>query len=108
MSVKQEFQNVHFLGEVTFYKPINEFDSKLRNSTTPSVEGAKVYACSGSVVSITNFTNGIKNQTIKLIGDGNTTLVHGASIKTTTGANKLLAADRIYTLTLYNNVWYEE
>jgi hypothetical protein len=108
MSDKDERGIVRFLNEVFFFRTPREFDSRLSNSTTPSIEACKVFICSGTVVSVTNFLGGVQCQTIKIIGDGNTTLVHGTYIKTNTGANKVLAVGRIYCLTLYNNVWYEE
>lgn len=105
---KVEQAIVRFLGDVFFHRTPREFDSRLSSSTTPLVEGCKVFICSGTVVSVTNFLGGVQCQTIKIIGDGNTTIVHGTYIKTDTGANKVLASGRMYCLTLYNNVWYEE
>lgn len=78
-------------------------------STTPSVANVTVFKGSGSVVSITNFTKGVDGQTIRILGDGTTTIVHDATkICTNTGANKVLAVRKIYTFTLIDNIWYED
>jgi hypothetical protein len=56
---------------------------------------------------VTNFTHGQEGQEIKILGDGQTTLDFGASIKTNTGVDKLLLVNKVYTFTLFNNVWIE-
>jgi len=76
--------------------------------TTPSVENCEVFRCSGAVVTVTNFTKGTSNQSIAILGDGNTTISNNANIKTNTGANKLLAANKVYRFTYISNVWYED
>lgn len=85
-----------------------EGDDELANSTTPSVENLKVWKGSGNVVTVTDFLNGADNQTISVLGDGTTTISHNANIKTNTGANKLLAADKVYRFTFIDDVWYED
>ena len=60
-----------------------------------------------SAVTITSFTGGSEGQEIKILGDGFTTIANNSSIKTNTGANKLLQALKIYTFTLCLGVWYE-
>ena len=58
---------------------------------------------------ITNFTGGIVPMTIKILClDTNTTIANNATIKTNTGANKLLVANRVYTFSLDGTVWYED
>lgn len=76
--------------------------------TTPSVMDCLVWVCSSSVVTITNFDDGQEGQTIKLLGNANTTITHGSNIMTNTGANKALADDMVYTFTLIDNIWYED
>lgn len=60
-----------------------------------------------AAASISNFINGVNGQEIKILGDGFTTVSNNSSIKTNTGANKLLAANKVYTFTLFSDVWYE-
>lgn len=56
---------------------------------------------------LNTFTNGQQGQEIKVLGDGFTTAVNSTSIRTNTGANKLLAANRVYTFTLFDASWVE-
>ena len=60
-----------------------------------------------SAVNLTAFSNGAEGQQLVVFGDGNTTVVHGTSIKTNTGSNKLMASNRVYVFYYYNGVWYE-
>jgi hypothetical protein len=61
----------------------------------------------GTPTTITNFTGGYSGKTIRLLGNTNVTIANNATINTNTGANKVLLANRIYTFTRYNGVWYE-
>lgn len=57
---------------------------------------------------VTNFTGGYSGKTLRLLPvNSNVTIQNNTTIHTNTGANKLLAADKIYTFTNYNGVWYE-
>lgn len=77
--------------------------------TVPIIKGRNVLAFQNTApLSITNFTGGALYQTIKLIGDGFTTLKHNATIKNNTGADKLLAVNKAYNYTLINNIWIED
>jgi hypothetical protein len=77
-------------------------------NATPNVEGFRNwFAQNVGAFNVTNFTTGRGGQRISVIGDGFTTVVNGATIKTTTGANKLLAANRVYDFILSNGVWIE-
>lgn len=58
-------------------------------------------------VSVTDFLNAQEGQEIKVLGDGQTTIVHGTKIKTNTAANKLLAVNKIYTFTHFPPLWIE-
>lgn len=75
---------------------------------TPSVMDVNAFKCGTAVVTITNFRHGQEGQTIKILGHANTTISNNATIKTNTGANKVLAALKIYTFTMFSNVWYED
>lgn len=76
--------------------------------TEPDVSNIIRFVCSGDVVTVTRFKHGQEGQTIKILGDGNTTLEDGTYIKTNTAADKLLAADIVYTLTNFNGVFVED
>jgi hypothetical protein len=98
-----------FNGKVSFRFP-PEKDPSTLVGLTPTINGAEFVIGGGIVVSITNFLGGINGQDLKILGDGTTTLVHGTYIKTNTGANKLLAANKIYRLTYLDSakIWYED
>lgn len=86
-----------------------QWSGKFRNGdATPSVLNVNCWECHSSVVTITNFKDGQDGQTIRLLGNPNTTIQHGSFIKTNTGANKVLVADKIYKFTMFNGVWYED
>lgn len=74
----------------------------------PLVENINFLVCINTVATtITNFKKGAEGQTLRLLGEGQTSVANNANIKTNTGALKLLAANIIYTFTMYLNVWYE-
>ena len=56
---------------------------------------------------ITDMVNGQQGQTVRIIGNVNITMQNNAAIKNNTGADKVLASNRIYTYTRDNGVWYE-
>ena len=78
-------------------------------AATPSVADGNCFTVSNTgATTITNFTGGLNGQVIYLnTTTGNTTLKNNSTIKTTTGADKVLATDSLYKL-LYNGTkWYE-
>ena len=82
---------------------------------TPSVYQAEfLYAINTGFFTVTDFDKGSPHQVINIMGDGFTTVQHGTNIFTNTGANKLLAANKVYTFTRFETVpgnktwkWYE-
>lgn len=75
---------------------------------TPSVLNCLVHKCINiAPFDITNFSDGADGQTIRILGDGFTTVKNNATIKTNTTADKLLAAYKVYSFTLIEEVWYE-
>lgn len=103
-------EDIVYNGRVIFsVLPDNPTSTLTPASTTPLVTNGQVFESGGTLVSITNFLGAADGQTIRIRGDGFTTLVHGTYIKTNTGANKLLAANRLYTLTYFNDdlLWIE-
>lgn len=101
---------VEFLESVTFAQ-LSESPvlSVTPASTTVSVLNiSALNFANTSPVTVTNLLNGQEGQVIKILGDGNTTLDHGANILTNTGADKLLAANKVYTFTLFGTTWVED
>lgn len=98
-----------FLGRVIFQNLIEQPPSNIPEAdTTPSVLNRTRLVCTNtSSTNVTQFRYGQEGQEIKLLGDGFTTLVHGTYIKTNTGANKLLAVNKVYTFTRFNSLWIE-
>lgn len=60
-----------------------------------------------SAATVTNFTGGVQNQSLYLYGNANVTIQNNATIKTSTGADKVLAANKIYHYKLFGTVWIE-
>lgn len=76
---------------------------------TPSVQNVeKLKLRNTAPVTITKFDNGQENQEVSILGDGQTTIANNAFIKTNTGANKLLAVDKVYRFTMFNGIWIED
>jgi hypothetical protein len=55
---------------------------------------------------LSNFSGAADGQTIRVLGNANVTLVHGAGIVTRSGSNLSLVADTIYMFTKYGDRWY--
>lgn len=85
-------------------KPVASAGLTLTVINVLNVERIK-FANTGAVT-VTNFTDGQNGQEIILLGDGNTTVQHNTHIKTSTAANVLLAANRIYQFVQFDQVWY--
>lgn len=69
---------------------------------TPSVKNRKFFVgVNTSPVNVTDFLYGAPGQRIYILGDGNMTIKHGTFIFTNTGADKLLAADKVYRFTYF-------
>lgn len=102
-------ENVQFDGNTKFTQLIETQVDKLDlANTTPVVTNiTRFLALNTGPITVTNFLHGQSGQEIKILGDGYTTIAHNSSIATNTGANKLLAANKVYTFTLFANKWYE-
>lgn len=77
--------------------------------TTPSVKNVRCWICQNTgPVDITNFDDGQEGQTLKILGDGHSS-VDPASGKIVTASGAVaLMANKVYTFTLFNGVWYED
>jgi hypothetical protein len=87
-------------GEVHFLSLPKKWFSKFRASdTTPEVTNVEFWQANNTApTTITNFDKGQDAQCLHILGEGFTTIAHNANIKTNTGANKLLLADKVYTI----------
>lgn len=62
-----------------------------------------------AATTIAAITGGLQPQTIKLLAaDAFTSIANSATIKTNTGATKLLELNKVYTFTLFGTVWCED
>jgi len=82
---------------------------------TPSVANVRFLTIHSSFAGgiITNFLDGQDTQTLKILGDGSTTVDDNTNIKRP-GGSAILAAATIYTFTLFidpsslAHIWYED
>jgi len=107
--MQQHFEDNTFLGRTIFGQlpDINRQNSK--SETVPNVLNIQVLVFKNTgAVTVTNFVGSVDGQTLKLLGDGNTTIKNNSTIKTSTGADKLLAVNKFYTFTIIDDVWVED
>lgn len=107
--MKNELDDMQFLGRVIFGVLPDSPTSQFKNTATPEVTNGTVFKCSGSVVTVTNFIGGQDGQRLYLKGDGTTIISNNTTIKTNTGANKLLGANRMYVFVYFDSdkLWVE-
>jgi hypothetical protein len=108
--MKTEEEEVIFQAQVQFNVLEKIFPQKFKAAdTTPSVLNLRKFLANNvGAVTVTQFDDGAEAQEISILGEGFTTVANNANIKTNTGANKLLAANKIYRFTRINGVWYED
>ena len=100
-------EEVLFLNQTTFNLLPKKFVGTLTVSATPIVSSVEIWKSPSSGVTVTNFLGGAEGQNLYILGNGNLTVSHNATIKTSTGANKVLAANKIYHFKLIDAIWYE-
>jgi hypothetical protein len=106
--MKTEKEEVIFESTVHFLThPKTYLDSFFAGDTTPSVKNRTVFLSPGSATTVTNFDEGSEGQCVRILGNGNLTVSHNTTIKNNAAGNKVLAANKMYTFTLVNGVWYE-
>lgn len=96
-----------FTGPIEFQQLPKTYVDSVSGTTFNVANLIAVIAVNTAPTNVTDFLRGASGQTIRILGDGQSTVVHSALIKTNTGANKLLASNKVYTFTRFNNVWYE-
>lgn len=75
---------------------------------TPIVANLTNILSHDTAETVTEFKQGQPGQTLVILGNGNTTIQQNATIKTNTGADKLLLADIVYRFTYFSGIWYED
>jgi hypothetical protein len=107
--VKQISSPIQFLSTVQFAElPANPVQTVQNTATTASVLNITRLKFTNTVATtVTNFLSGQDGQNILVLGDGFTTIANNSNIQTTTGANKLLTANRVYSFTFFGTKWYE-
>lgn len=101
-------EDLIFQGQTEYNQlPKTVIDTFQAGDAAPSVNGIEVIQCNSTVVTITNFTKGFSSQKLYVKGHPNTTIANNTNIKTNTGSNKVLVADRLYLFVNINDVWYE-
>jgi hypothetical protein len=85
------------------------FDALNSASATPTVaSGGRNFTLADTGFNITNFTDGLIGQEIRLFPDFSGTIVNGASIQLAGGANFVMAAgDSLTLIKKPDGVWYE-
>ena len=100
---------VQFLSTVQFSElPQDQPQTVQPSNLTPSVLNiTRLKLVNTGATTVTNFKFGQEGQNILILGDGFTTVANNTNIQTSTGANKLLVANRVYSFTLFGSKWYE-
>jgi len=82
---------------------------ELISGATPSIE-QQTHLEFFSTSAITNFLDGQEAQTIKVLGDGASSVAHNANIKRNTAgqASAILLIDQVYTFTYKDAIWSED
>jgi hypothetical protein len=100
---------VDFLATVRLYQlietPIEIVDSSPTIINVLNI--TRVELQNTSAVTVTNLIGGQEGQEVKFRGDGFTTIQNGTNFFTNTGANKLLAVNKVYTFTKFSSGWIE-
>lgn len=108
--MRTESEAVAFIAPVQFrIIPTRIAQRFTASDTTPSVLNHEYWIANNTgAVTITQFDDGSDCHELRILGDGFTTVANNTKIKTNTGANKLLAANKVYKFTNFNGVWYED
>lgn len=72
---------------------------------TPDVSNKRIFeGANTGAVNVTDFINGSLGQRLFIRGDGQMTIINSAIILTNTGANKLLAVNKVYKFTYFERI----
>ena len=108
--MRRFLEEVVFDGPSEFIKlPTKRLNKFTAGDTTPTVKDSEHLKTQNvGAVTVTQFDDGQEQQRLHILGDGFTTVANNANIKTNTGANKLLAANKVYRFTNFEKVWIED
>lgn len=106
--MRKQVEDVQVIGRTYFHTLPDENVSGSALQTIPDATNVTflVFQNTGAV-SVTNILGGLNGRQLRVKGDGNTTIDNNSNIKTSTGANKLLSVNGVYSFTYYQGVWYE-
>lgn len=104
--VRRVTAECQFEAPVTFLALPKKYLNELL-TTTPNVFNKEHFTSHSTSTTVTNFLNGQPQQSLYILGNGNTTVDHNADIKTASGAPLLLATDIVYHFMFINSVWYQ-
>jgi hypothetical protein len=108
MSTRRETDFIIFSVGCSFPVLPNANTDQSKGQTELNINNIEFLALVNTApVTVVNLTSGSQGRSVKFLGDGQTTFANNTVIKTNTGANKLLAVDKVYVFTLYNNLWIE-
>lgn len=106
--IKTQLDDIYVNGKTYYAQLPEENVFKSVGQTTPNVSQLTLLVFQNTgAVSVTDLVGGNEGNELRIIGDGFTTLVFNTRIVTNTGANKLLAANKYYSFTMFNKVWIE-
>lgn len=113
--ITNSVDNNRLTDEISVEAPVRQqvlekkYARNSKGDTTPSVLNTEklAFANVGATL-VTKFDDGQPNQEVTILGDGQTTIANNAVIKTNTGANKLLAVNKVYRFTNFAGIWYED
>lgn len=112
MPKRTDNDDIQFNGLIGFKNIPIQITTQWRTGvTTPSAFGVNVASTANTVpVSVTDIIGAVDGQYLRILGDGLTTIVNSARMRTNTGANKLLAASKVYRFTYFDSIhqWIED
>ena len=100
---------INFLATVTYSQLAEQpVETAPKVTTTINVLNiTRVQFVNTVATTVVDFVGEQSGQEIKLLGDGFTTIQNGTNFFTNTGANKLLAINKVYTFTKFPSGWIE-
>jgi len=100
-SVKGVIESNNFTSQVGLVNTFTAADA------TPTVQGRRFFK-TADTTTYTDFDDATEAQEINILALHAATVTNGANIKTSTGANKTLTVNVLYTFVSIGGVWYEK
>lgn len=105
-----EIRDIVYTGLIIFKNIPRASPTQFKSGeATPNIQGNTVAITSGAADIITNLIGGSDGQSLRILGDGSTTIKNNSRIVTNTSADKVLVLNRIYTFTYFDTIktWFE-